>query len=1227
MKNVLSIPMVVFKSIKDTMLSVRDIYVKGEDVPRMKASILRNGGYFSAMTGKPIYSVKDIDGDVKDYNGNIVLNSEDYRKGLVDSWGVSVEVNGLTGLLAAYAKRGMGLAGKGLKAAAKGMGKYYKWVGTTAKDIAGGIAGGVSGIADRMGFYGKDEMVKRIAALTGGGSDSTEVEGILNQQLFYQKGLYEKFVSNTKPEDSGEGYQFYTPDGELVGYTSTEAAAKVKKKATAGEDIDTDNLDSNDATTKEYLSEILDTQREIAGRDDESRHSADADGDRDRDNSWQDILSRKKDKGADKSVPDEKKEKEKVEQGQGPIGALLSGLGSIIGDGMSKLIDAVATVIGLKAAGDLLGGGPDIDGPDRRRGRRPGVLGKAANLLKKGVKSTAGFIATRAAPAIISTSVTAATAVGTALGTTAAVGGAVLLGGLAAVGAVGYGVYKLYKHLNFGSAVEPLEGLRYLQYGVNLADDDFVYLIRKLEDDVIDDAELTDDGFTLDEDVEYYYKEFAEDFGLDPDSESDARMWSAWFTRRFLMVMGAHYQALDTLGDADDLNDIDDELDDELKPKFIQSVRFTDADRAQGLDPMVITQSPFVGHELMNDPAVIEDYIKQLLSAYKEDKSFDPKKSLENIPKGSKEESKTPSVTSPEAAVATIALSDGTGYKSTISNKAMGVSAKGIGTTIAKANLTGIPGLVRLGANALASFFGSDKVEPLEGLRMLQYGVSLEDTELINAIRQLEKEVISEVSYNGKLPSLDEEPAYFYEEFHELFGMLDDGGPDALQWTTWFVKRFVPILFVHLESLQYIDSDVELQDVDDDLSDELKLKYINSVQFTEVHWRKGFWPYGIGESPMRGHGVITDQAVIEMYTRKLIDTLKLDKDLDAFDPSFLPEAVANDPKITMAIEKKKQSSNVVRESADFDKAPVVKGDVSQSSDVEGKGSTKLISPVAEGTVNSTVGDRIHPITGGVKEHKGMGYAAKTGTPVMAAADGTIYRMYRSSSYGNVIYLKHTDGKTTRYAHLHRFADGLTVGSAVKQGDVIGYVGSTGNSTGSHLHFEYRKTDAQNAPVLDPLKFFTTADMKKFTPPDEVDDVLNEPTDIDTATVGNLDAKNVNSDTANKSISDEMAKTMNLTSGDRTKQPVIKVDVKTDDKAMGELLSSQGDIANGAAEQRTAQIETQKEMVSKLDQLVALFSSKQSTNTPNIAKAVASGSSSGKTWGPTKVTTGVLDLDH
>ena len=114
------------------------------------------------------------------------------------------------------------------------------------------------------------------------------------------------------------------------------------------------------------------------------------------------------------------------------------------------------------------------------------------------------------------------------------------------------------------------------------------------------------------------------------------------------------------------------------------------------------------------------------------------------------------------------------------------------------------------------------------------------------------------------------------------------------------------------------------------------------------------------------------------------------------------------------------------------------------------------TPVNGARLSSSFGMRKHPIDGFNKMHRGTDFAAPLGTPIMASGNGMITRARWCGGGGNCIQIKHNSTYSTIYAHMSKFAVGIRNGIRVKQGQIIGYVGSTGNSTGPHLHYEVIK---------------------------------------------------------------------------------------------------------------------------------------------------------------------------
>lgn len=121
----------------------------------------------------------------------------------------------------------------------------------------------------------------------------------------------------------------------------------------------------------------------------------------------------------------------------------------------------------------------------------------------------------------------------------------------------------------------------------------------------------------------------------------------------------------------------------------------------------------------------------------------------------------------------------------------------------------------------------------------------------------------------------------------------------------------------------------------------------------------------------------------------------------------------------------------------------------------GESATRFLmkTPINGARLSSRFGNRRHPISGYTRLHKGTDFAAPTGTPIYAAGHGTVERASRYGGYGHYVRIRHANGYKTAYAHMSRYGRGVRKGTRVRQGQVIGYVGSTGASTGPHLHYE------------------------------------------------------------------------------------------------------------------------------------------------------------------------------
>ena len=136
-------------------------------------------------------------------------------------------------------------------------------------------------------------------------------------------------------------------------------------------------------------------------------------------------------------------------------------------------------------------------------------------------------------------------------------------------------------------------------------------------------------------------------------------------------------------------------------------------------------------------------------------------------------------------------------------------------------------------------------------------------------------------------------------------------------------------------------------------------------------------------------------------------------------------------------------------------------------DETGKSAKKFLvrKPVGLGIMRSGFGFRRHPILGYSKMHTGVDWAAPYGTPIFASGNGTVEKVGWEGGYGKYVRVKHTNGYETAYGHMSAFARGIEPGKRVRQGQVIGFVGSTGLSTGAHVHYEI----VVNGRFVDPMR--------------------------------------------------------------------------------------------------------------------------------------------------------------
>lgn len=158
-------------------------------------------------------------------------------------------------------------------------------------------------------------------------------------------------------------------------------------------------------------------------------------------------------------------------------------------------------------------------------------------------------------------------------------------------------------------------------------------------------------------------------------------------------------------------------------------------------------------------------------------------------------------------------------------------------------------------------------------------------------------------------------------------------------------------------------------------------------------------------------------------------------------------------------------------------------DTFYSKDGQGVAKTLKKTPINKARISSRFSlSRKHPVLGYTRKHKGVDFAAPRGTPIPAGGTGVVTIKKYGRGYGNWIEIKHNSTYRTRYGHMQKFASGIRQGSRVKMGQIIGYVGSTGMSTGPHLHYEVLKNGTQINPLtmkLPPVESLKGQEFKDF----------------------------------------------------------------------------------------------------------------------------------------------------
>lgn len=557
-----------------------------------------------------------------------------------------------------------------------------------------------------------------------------------------------------------------------------------------------------------------------------------------------------------------------------------------------------------------------------------------------------------------------------------------------------------------------------------------------------------------------------------------------------------------------------------------------------------------------------------------------------------------------------------------------GAAAAGTGTTLALiSNPVGwalLAGAAAYGGfKAFKALSRRADLEPLEKLRFLQYGIPINNLDAVIAIRYLEDNIMDDLEIDNKgIPKLDINFDEIWNKYANDFGANVDNPIHKTAFGSWFYDRFIPVLVTHMSAAKHLN-DVDVTDVDDELDNKLKLHFVNRVQFGSREAAVGMTPYAVKDSPWPDIALVNNLKFIVSLSNIIRDAAErneeadLNNDVKITPLQSVPTSISTkDPKISevdrIRAQRNNKKSNLARDIASkegkkyMDQARnAAKANAALISKARSKPKgdrVELIVPSA-GRISSPFGTRTHPIRGRRGMHKGIDIAAPMGSPIYASANGIFERVGVSKSYGNVIYIRHDDGRLTRYAHMSAFGPGIqpgkSVGMPVIAGELIGYVGSTGKSTGPHLHFEYRDSDgvANAASVLNPVEYFSKADADIADKTIDAaittakNDTINEPI---VPSLGKNSRTKVNLDKVNKTVdkakmAKDAAAVSNLADGSN-KAPIINVE-GTD---LTDVNKNTIDIGNIASAQRNEQVNAINETNNKLDSLILVLSNNSKT---------------------------------
>lgn len=804
-----------------------DLKIKGTDRVVLHWNKLKAGEYFDAETGKIITSWDDVKGAIKDKYGNIILSLEEYNQGLEDNEGSLVV-------------KAWGLLGRG---ASSILGVYQRPLNTAKNFAIGSFRMGRDLLEQDTDLYTADDLKTPkllVRVLKAGGYRSKNKQKVIrywkdidgpivdlegNVQLSIEdmkKGLVDKNGRPLKslmekikdvifiPYKLAKKGVNLTSEGIKsmfnMGKTGLKGILNKLGFDATGEVIEHKLVGIN----KEQLDVLKEIRDILLAQNEDPSNPFDRDGDGIRDNSWKDIIARRKKEKEGQEEEKEEVEKEKDDKWWSKLTTLLMGAAGFIGSKIALLYNFLKLKLGAGLIGDMIGRFPGGRGGRGRTPRgRGGLLRRGAGALKGGATRLGGaIVASKASGWLLGKGALAATAT---LGSAKAVAGGVAatIGGvisapvlLTAAGATlavagGWWLWKRYK----SSKVGHLTRVRLAQYGVRYTDEDHSKRVLWLENQL--EKNVTGSGDSAHIDIKGLNgEELIQNFGIDPKNTNHVNKFIDWFERRFKPVLVNHVNSLKMLETPNiDLIDIDDKIKSHDKFNYLNSIRL-----AEETGITSVLTNPFgERRELRADHDYVERIFRDALVEIDRDKT--------RIERQADRLSRRENIDREEAINR---VYEDRGFSRTETSEETDI--KTFNDTESSSRRNNLNGNVNVVGNLDHNVMRRRHIayDELDSIRFKSYGLrTLETTKAENLI-VLEEWVYENLSREGSKPKFIVDYEEAYNKFAGLFSPgLSDRHREVHKehWVKWFEKRFLPIFLGFVEAIDVIRPRANLSDV------------------------------------------------------------------------------------------------------------------------------------------------------------------------------------------------------------------------------------------------------------------------------------------------------------------------------------------------------------------------------------------------------------------------------